>query len=226
MKVAASSVSASFVSRWLTALLLPVAFSLLATSAVGQQRGQTRQQVSPYEQLIELAASRYRLDLYLFRALVETESSNKPGAISPKGARGLTQLMPATARRFGVRDVFDPAQSIEGGARYLRWLLDRFNGNYTLALAGYNAGEGAVEKFGWRVPPYPETESYVSKIQRTALAFRASAGYAVPTLRVLVAGEKQVSPKRAETATSDGAAESNQVQPPLKAETYSRYFWQ
>ena len=79
---------------------------------------------------------------------------------------GLMQLLPATARRFGVADPFDPAQNVAGGTRYLRWLLDRFGGNVTLALAGYNAGEGAVERHGG-VPPYRETRSYVRKVQFT-----------------------------------------------------------
>jgi soluble lytic murein transglycosylase-like protein len=94
------------------------------------------------------------------------ESSFKLRAISPKGARGLMQLMPMTAARFGVTNIFDPRQNIEGGARYLRFLLDRFNGDLSLTLAGYNAGEGAVEKYGWRIPPYAETQEYVRRISR------------------------------------------------------------
>jgi soluble lytic murein transglycosylase-like protein len=94
------------------------------------------------------------------------ESSFKLRAISPKGARGLMQLMPGTASRFGVANIFDPKQNIEGGARYLRFLLDRFDGDINLALAGYNAGEGAVEKYGWRIPPYSETQEYVRRISR------------------------------------------------------------
>jgi hypothetical protein len=94
------------------------------------------------------------------------ESSFKSRAISPKGARGLMQLMPGTAARFGVTSIFDPRQNIEGGARYLRFLLDRFDGDVNLALAGYNAGEGAVEKYGWRIPPYAETQEYVRRISR------------------------------------------------------------
>ena len=76
------------------------------------------------------------------------------------------QLMPGTAMRFGVTNIFDPRQNIEGGARYLRFLTDRFNGELSLVLAGYNAGEGAVEKYGWRVPPYAETQEYVRRISR------------------------------------------------------------
>ena len=94
------------------------------------------------------------------------ESSFKQRAISPKGARGLMQLMPGTAARFGVTNIFDPKQNIEGGARYMKFLLNRFDGNLSLALAGYNAGEGAVDKYGWRIPPYAETKEYVRRISR------------------------------------------------------------
>jgi soluble lytic murein transglycosylase-like protein len=98
------------------------------------------------------------------------ESSFKKRALSHKGASGLMQLMPATARRFGVSNIWDPRQNIEGGARYMRVLLDMFEGDVRLALAGYNAGEGAVMKYGYRVPPYSETREYVRRItERYAL---------------------------------------------------------
>jgi soluble lytic murein transglycosylase-like protein len=92
------------------------------------------------------------------------ESSFKPRAMSYKGARGLMQLMPGTASRFGVSNIWDPKQNIEGGARYMRFLLDLFSGDVRLALAGYNAGEGAVMKYGYQVPPYSETREYVRRI--------------------------------------------------------------
>ena len=106
------------------------------------------------------------VDPLLLYSVMHQESSFKSHAISPKGARGLMQLMPGTAARFGVTSIFDPRQNIEGGARYLRFLLDRFDGDVNLALAGYNAGEGAVEKYGWRIPPYSETQEYVRRISR------------------------------------------------------------
>ena len=119
--------------------------------------------------LIVAAGARNGVDPVLLYAIMHRESSFKPGAVSPKGARGLMQLMPATAVRFGVRNIFDPAQNIEGGARYVRFLLDRFGGDVRLALAGYNAGEGAVDKYNG-VPPYRETQDYVRLIgQRYAL---------------------------------------------------------
>jgi soluble lytic murein transglycosylase-like protein len=92
------------------------------------------------------------------------ESSFKRFALSHKGARGLMQLMPATAARLGVRDIFDPRQNIEGGVKYMRILLNMFDGDVRLALAGYNAGEGAVLKYGRNVPPYRETQEYVRRI--------------------------------------------------------------
>ena len=112
------------------------------------------------------SGSRHRVDPVLLYAIMHQESTFKPKAISPKGARGLMQLMPGTAARYGVSNIFDPRQNIEGGARYMRFLLDLFDGDVNLALAGYNAGEGAVMKYGSRVPPYSETQEYVRRISR------------------------------------------------------------
>lgn len=106
------------------------------------------------------------VDPLLLYSVMHQESSFKSYAVSPKGARGLMQLMPATAVRYGVTNIFDPKQNIEGGARYLRFLLDLFEGDVRLALAGYNAGEGAVAKYGWQIPPYSETQEYVRRISR------------------------------------------------------------
>jgi hypothetical protein len=110
------------------------------------------------------SAKRNGLDPLLIYSVMHQESSFKSRAISPKGARGLMQLMPGTAVRFGVTNIFDPQQNIEGGSRYMKFLLDRFDGDLALALAGYNAGEGAVEKYGFRIPPYAETQEYVRRI--------------------------------------------------------------
>lgn len=106
------------------------------------------------------------VDPLLLYSVMHQESSFESGAISPKGARGLMQLMPGTAARYGVTNIFDPRQNINGGARYLRFLLDRYDGDVNLALAGYNAGEGAVDKYGCRIPPYAETQEYVRRISR------------------------------------------------------------
>ena len=115
-------------------------------------------------ELVQQSARRHGVDQRLILAVMQQESSFNPRATSYKGARGLMQLMPATASRFGVTDIYDPAQNIEGGARYLRFLLDTFNGDVELALAGYNAGEHAVSRYGNRIPPYRETQDYVRKI--------------------------------------------------------------
>jgi hypothetical protein len=109
-------------------------------------------------------SNRYNIDPLLIYAQMHQESSFKRFAVSPKGASGLMQLMPATARRFGVTNIFDPKQNIEAGVKYMRWLLDTFNQDLVLALAGYNAGEGAVMRYGWQVPPYSETREYVRRI--------------------------------------------------------------
>lgn len=114
--------------------------------------------------LIRQNGAAYGVDPYLVFCVMENESSFNSRALSPKGARGLMQLMPATAARFGVRDAHDPAQSIRAGTRYLKELMRRFNGRIDLALAGYNAGEGTVMKYGHRVPPYRETRNYVRRI--------------------------------------------------------------
>jgi hypothetical protein len=114
--------------------------------------------------LIKQNGTRYGVDPYLVFLVMEQESHFNPRVVSPKGARGLMQLMPGTSARFGVRRPHDPAQSISGGTRYLKQLLDRFGNRVDLVLASYNAGEGAVIKFGHRVPPYRETRAYVKRI--------------------------------------------------------------
>jgi hypothetical protein len=118
------------------------------------------------DQYLINSGSNNGVDPLLLYSIMHQESSFKQHAISPKGARGLMQLMPYTAIRYGVTNIFDPKQNIEGGARYLRFLLDHFDGDINLVLAGYNAGEGAVEKYGWQVPPYAETQEYVRRISR------------------------------------------------------------
>lgn len=110
------------------------------------------------------AASRNGLDPCLILSVMRAESGFRRMAVSPKGASGLMQLMPATAARFGVKNIFDPRENVLAGSVYLRWLLNRFNGDVRLALAGYNAGEGAVEFYGLRIPPFAETQNYVRTI--------------------------------------------------------------
>ena len=114
--------------------------------------------------IIENAAKIHGLDPRLIHAVIRAESGYNADAISPKGAIGLMQLIPATAQRYGVSNINDPTENIFGGARYLRDLLRMFNGDMELALAGYNAGENAVIRAGNRIPPYPETMAYVPKV--------------------------------------------------------------
>jgi soluble lytic murein transglycosylase-like protein len=119
----------------------------------------------PYREHVAQAARELRLDQALLEAVIAVESNYAPAVVSRKGAVGLMQLMPDTARRFGALDATDPAQNIRAGARYLRYLLDVFRGDLELALAAYNAGEGNVLRHGSRVPPFPETIEYVRKVR-------------------------------------------------------------
>ncbi len=116
-----------------------------------------------YAALIEEAAGRHKVSPDLVKAMIRVESNFNPDAISNKGCKGLMQLLPDTAKRFGVKDIFDPTQNLEGGIKYLRFLLDYFKNDLSLALAGYNAGENAVTRYKG-IPPYPETKDYVKKV--------------------------------------------------------------
>jgi len=128
-----------------------------------------------WAQEIEEIAARYGVDSALVHAVIRAESAFNPWAVSRKGAQGLMQLMPRTASALGVKDSFNPRDNIEGGVRHLRYLLDRYPGNVSLAVAAYNAGEGAVDYYGG-IPPFPETQQYVQRIlQRGADASSGSA---------------------------------------------------
>jgi soluble lytic murein transglycosylase len=116
-----------------------------------------------YDPIILAAAERYKVDPALVKAVIRAESDFVPVARSPKGAQGLMQLMPATARMHRVNRVYDPEENVEAGTRHLRLLLDRYGGNVRLALAAYNAGSGAVDKNGG-IPPYPETWEYLNRV--------------------------------------------------------------
>jgi soluble lytic murein transglycosylase-like protein len=116
--------------------------------------------------IIYRAGEKAGVDPRFIHAVIKQESRYNPKAVSHVGAQGLMQMMPATAKRFGLKDPFDPAANVEAGTKYLKFLLKRFNGDVSLALAGYNAGEGSVDKYNG-VPPYGETQNYVKKIEAT-----------------------------------------------------------
>ncbi len=148
------------------------------------------------DRFIVESSNRHSVDPLLIYSIMHRESSFKKFALSHKGARGLMQLMPATAARLGVRDIFDPRQNIEGGVKYMRFLLDLFDGDVRLALAGYNAGEGAVLKYGRNVPPYRETQEYVRRIsERYALMRDPSTARTAPRVsRTQIAKLKAAEP--------------------------------
>lgn len=137
----------------------------------GVNFGTLRLNTAAYAAEIRAAASQHGVDESIVRAIIHAESSFNPNARSRVGAQGLMQLMPPTARRFGVNNAYDPAQNIGGGVQYLAWLLKRYNGDLTLAAAGYNAGEGAVDRYKG-VPPYSETRRYVERVRVLAERYR------------------------------------------------------
>ena len=137
---------------------VPESDGIRATRAVEPKRSRS------FDAVIEAHASRSGVRAGLVRAVIQVESAFNPRAVSRKGAMGLMQLMPATARQFGVADAFDPSENVRAGVAYLRQLLDRYGGNERLALAAYNAGPGAVDRFGQSVPPFAETRDYVKRI--------------------------------------------------------------
>ena len=120
--------------------------------------------VNKYDDLITKAANKFKLDSALIKAVIKAESNFNHRAVSPVGAQGLMQLMPKTASDLKVEDSFHPEKNIEGGARYLRYLLNTYKGDLTLALAAYNAGEKAVAKYNYNVPPYRETQNYIKRV--------------------------------------------------------------
>jgi hypothetical protein len=142
-----------------------VTFEVPTSQAVRVTRAVNPATAARYSDVIERQASRHRVRPELVRAVIQVESGFDPLARSPKGAMGLMQLMPQTAADFGVVDAYNPAENIRAGVAYLRALLDRYSGNEELALAAYNAGPGAVERYGQRIPPYRETRDYVRKVK-------------------------------------------------------------
>jgi|SRR3990172_31769 len=118
----------------------------------------------PYAEIINAKCDKYGVDPTLVKSIIKAESNFNPNAVSPKGARGLMQLMPSTAADMGVGDIFDPEQNIEGGVRYFKYLLENFQGDVELSVAAYNCGQGRVMRNGFSVPEIPETKNYVKKV--------------------------------------------------------------
>ena len=162
------------------AISVPVGSTLTVTSS------------PQFEPLIRQHASHHRIRPALVRAIIQVESAFNPRAVSPKGAMGLMQLMPATAKQFGVIDPFNPAENIRAGVSYLRHLLDRYDHDEQLALAAYNAGPGAVDKYGSRVPPYKETQNYVRKITGIQGNVRSAPGARIYRVTEVVDGRPVV----------------------------------
>jgi len=147
------------VDRAVTILLLLVLAPCLTAASAADLR-------KIYQPIIKQVAGKYRIDPELVHIVIRAESNYDAFAISSAGAMGLMQLMPATAAQYGVQNVFDPAQNIEGGVRYLRDLVRLYNGQTKLVLAAYNAGQDAVRKYKG-IPPYPETKAYISGIMKS-----------------------------------------------------------
>jgi soluble lytic murein transglycosylase-like protein len=161
--------------------------------------------------IVERVAAEQAVPAELLHSVIQVESNYNPGAVSPKGAQGLMQLMPDTARRFGVPDSFDPVENIQGGAKYLKYLLDLYKGDYPRALAAYNAGEKAVAKFGG-IPPYSETQNYVTQVQRRVDARRRTDAAKAAAAKPAETGTQGVRPKEEdsprhiqEVVTADGS---------------------
>jgi len=145
----------------------------VATTGASGLASENGNSVADWSSLVTAASTKYGVDAALISAVMQQESGGHPNATSAAGAQGLMQLMPATSASYGVTNPYDPAQSIDAGTRYLKSLLDRFNGDPALAAAGYNAGPNAVAKYGG-IPPYAETQNYVQKVLAKMNAIAAS----------------------------------------------------
>ena len=172
---------------------------------------------SSYEPLIRQHAGLHSIRAELVRAVIQVESAFNPRAVSPKGAMGLMQLMPATAARFGVIDPFNPSENIRAGVGYLRQLLDRYDHNEQLALAAYNAGPGAVDKYGQKVPPYKETQSYVRRIAGLRGTSTGAPGVTIYKVTEMVDGRRIVRYTNTRPAGGEYEAVSGSARPAREA---------
>ncbi|HKW35902.1 MAG TPA: lytic transglycosylase domain-containing protein [Candidatus Acidoferrum sp.] len=171
----------------------------------------------PYHEFVLAAASRYGIDAELISSVMEVESNFNPKAVSAKNARGLMQLLPETAARLGVKDIFDPKENIDAGTRYLHDLLQLYNNDLTLALAAYNAGPDNVQKYG-NVPPFHETVSYVKQVKRKYQKNK-SAPAAKTTAPTPSTATPPASPVASQPANSKNAAPGASATTPRKAPT-------
>jgi soluble lytic murein transglycosylase-like protein len=170
--------------------------------AVVTQRVESASDVSLHD-LIDQIASEQGVESHLVHSVIRAESNYNPAAVSPKGAQGIMQLIPSTARRFGVANAFDPSENIRGGVRYLRFLLDYYQGDYPKTIAAYNAGEAAVDKYNG-IPPYAETQNYVYQVAKNLKAARQTAAKSLTVLAQQNAVDPET-PKPIQTSTgSDG----------------------
>jgi hypothetical protein len=179
-----------------------------------QGGGGFSQGLRTFAHVIRAAAERYGVDTRLVEAIVQAESAGNPTAVSPKGARGLMQLMPERAALLGVRDSFDPQQNVDGGVRHIRDLLQSFGGDVTLALAAYNAGEGAVRNHGG-IPPFAETREYVRRVR----ALYNGGGSLTPKAVALVPAPQRVY----RTVSDDGTMVFTNVPPRAAAPASGRF---
>ncbi|UCC41039.1 MAG: lytic transglycosylase domain-containing protein [Candidatus Aminicenantes bacterium] len=153
--------SKPFKLKIFTVLGFLLLFVLYSSNAEARAISELRKK---YDNIIQRVANNYNIDAQLIHSIILTESNYNEFAISSKGAVGLMQLMPETARDYGVKNLYNPEENIKGGVRYLRDLINYYNGNLNLSLAAYNAGPEAVKKYGRTIPPYPETKNYVRKV--------------------------------------------------------------
>lgn len=151
----------------------------LVRTIVMPPRPENAQAAPDLEKMVDRIAGEQGVESPLVDSVIRAESNYNPNAVSPKGALGLMQLIPATARRFGVSNVFDAQENVQGGVRYLRFLLDYYRGDYTRAIAAYNAGEAAVDRYQG-IPPYAETQNYVSRVAKNLKAARKNQTKSTP----------------------------------------------
>jgi soluble lytic murein transglycosylase-like protein len=176
--------------------------SVLAAPVAPTRTAPRRSPNPALDAIVSRTAGAHRIDPALIHAVIASESGYSTTAVSPKGAQGLMQLMPATARDYGVTDPFDPRQNVDAGAQHLRRLLDTFGQDTALALAAYNAGEGAVARHGGRVPPYGETRAYVPRVLQRYASLRELPPTKAATPVVIEAAEHAFRSERAPTTPS------------------------